>query len=484
MRKMMILNLLLAVGSLMSCHRDGLLEPEVPISGVSQDTLVPYGGIYNAPNGKNFFIVGDTTRFYKDWKIERLAVDPNTIQILKSGIEDSDLKGKPFRMIVTGGGISAGVRNGGYNNENMMTSFPNLIANQMGVEFNQPYFDSDSYNGYGSLVSTTLNPTGGPLPKFRYVVNNLGLIKSREGSSYELKPLKKGARVDNFSMRYFKGYKYLPSNPSEIEYTHQRLLESSEKKVRFYFERILQEKFDFIIEASNLSIDNYTGFNWGMEQSFPNGFDGYEDERKYCAGPCNPKFSDKINFLLEIQKRTGVKGVLFTAMPTLELPFLQIIKPNEVRSILDVYQKGYLLDPLSTRLLPSTALDSLMGSKVNPSLKPYVSLYKGEKIPGIRYLEGDYPGKNHISEIYSLGKQLNWAVVDLGKIYNTILRGGYVTPDGIRIQADQFFSEDGIYPSVIGQAVIANETIKAINDYYGTKIPYVNTFKFIKNDAK
>jgi hypothetical protein len=475
-----ILLLLFAAGSIISCHSDALLEPEMQETRIQRDTLVPHSGIYNAPNGKNFFIVGDTTHFYKEWNIKREALDTKTIEILKGGIDDPDLKGKPFRMIVTGGGISAGVRNGGYNNENMMTSFPNLIANQMGIEFNQPYFDKDSYNGYGTLLSSTFNPTGGLLPKFKYVTNNLGLITSKEGNSYELMPLKRGDRVDNFSMRVFKGFRFTPSNLNERELTYERLIKNAEKVAGSYTERILQEKFDFIIEASNLSIDNYTGFNWGMEQSFPNGFEGYVDERKNCMGPCHPKFSDKINFLLELKKRTGVKGVLFTSMPTYELPFLNVFKPAEVRSILEIYQRSYLLDPLSTRLLPSTTLDSLIGNKVNIILKPYVSLNREAKIPGIKYTEGDYPSKNHISEVYSLGKQLNWAVVDLAEIFSRVIKGSYISPDGFKVDTSIFFSEDGIYLSSLGQAVIANETIKSINAHYKTRIPLINTRDFLK----
>ena len=65
---------------------------------------------------------------------------------------------------------------GGYFNEGIVTSYPNLIARQMKLQkFEQPLFDATDYNGFGRKVRTGFNPTGGPVPKFNEVKNNSGV---------------------------------------------------------------------------------------------------------------------------------------------------------------------------------------------------------------------------------------------------------------------------------------------------------------------
>lgn len=44
----------------------------------------------------------------------------------------------------------------------------------------------------------------------------------------------------------------------------------------------------------------------------------------------------------------------------------------------------------------------------------------------------------------------------------------------VRVTAEEFFSLDGMYPSAIGQAMIANEVIKTINKAYNMDIPLIS----------
>lgn len=73
----------------------------------------------------------------------------------------------------------------------------------------------------------------------------------------------------------------------------------------------------------------------------------------------------------------------------------------------------------------------------------------------------------------------NVPVVDLQAIYGKIASGGYVTDDGVKVDPSfpggNFFSADGLYPSAFGQAVIANEWIKVLNQQYGLTIPLIKT---------
>ena len=136
----------------------------------------------NDASAKNFLIVGDTVVTYKEPKLHTPPAKKADLSKLKNN-DDPDLKGKPLRMVAIGGSLTAGVRDGGYFNEGIMTSYPNLIARQMGISFEQPLFDAADYNGYGRKTRTSFNPTGGPVPKFKEVSNNSGVDNIEKLSS-------------------------------------------------------------------------------------------------------------------------------------------------------------------------------------------------------------------------------------------------------------------------------------------------------------
>ncbi|MBC8153373.1 MAG: hypothetical protein H7Z72_10715 [Bacteroidetes bacterium] len=73
--------------------------------------------------------------------------------------------------------------------------------------------------------------------------------------------------------------------------------------------------------------------------------------------------------------------------------------------------------------------------------------------------------------------------MDLELIYSQIHRGRYTTGDGLQIDGSlrgNFFSSDGISPTALGQAVIANEVIKAINGTYQTSIPAISIRSYVQ----
>ncbi|WP_439581033.1 hypothetical protein [Dyadobacter bucti] len=91
------------------------------------------------------------------------------------------------------------------------------------------------------------------------------------------------------------------------------------------------------------------------------------------------------------------------------------------------------------------------------------------------------PQKHYNPKIKEYAAEKDLAVVDLFDLYQRIHQGGYKTDDGVLIDGSpygNFFSSDGIYPTPLGQAVITNEVIKAINKQYGAKIPLIDIAGF------
>jgi hypothetical protein len=84
--------------------------------------------------------------------------------------------------------------------------------------------------------------------------------------------------------------------------------------------------------------------------------------------------------------------------------------------------------------------------------------------------------------VFRAAEKYNLPVVDLESLYQKILAGSYVSDDGVRVSgtfpAGDFFSSDGRTPSAVGQAVLANETIKVINSHYKINIPLISIKEF------
>ena len=192
-----------------------------------------------------FFLVGDQVVGYKEPKLHTPPVKDPDLSKIKNN-DDPDLKGKPLRMVAIGGSLTAGVRDGGYFNEGIMTSYPNLIARQMKLKkFEQPLFDATDYNGFGRKVLTDFNPTGGPAPKFKAVSNNSAFTGEFEDKRPKLK--KYNGLVDNWSYPYngSSGFE-LPSLNSGPYYGRIDPVDRKEKYI-VYSEQLLKEKFDFFL---------------------------------------------------------------------------------------------------------------------------------------------------------------------------------------------------------------------------------------------
>jgi lysophospholipase L1-like esterase len=76
-------------------------------------------------------------------------------------------------------------------------------------------------------------------------------------------------------------------------------------------------------------------------------------------------------------------------------------------------------------------------------------------------------------EIDLIAKRFGWPVVDIFNLYIQINELKYVSDDGLKITPELFYSSDGIFPSALGNAVIANEVIKVTNSFYKTDISLI-----------
>ena len=449
------------------------------------------------PNGKNYIVVGDTIVLYKEPKLHTPPAKDPDLSKLKNN-DDPDLKGKPLRMVAIGGSLTAGVRDGGYFNEGILTSYPNLIARQMKLKkFEQPLFDATDYNGFGRKVRTGFNPTGGPVPKFNEVKNNSGV----EAIVETIGRFNQG-KVENISLKKYKG----EVENFAIPNMKIGILSPYNKVKDIDFEYDIKPKKEFLKRV--VSDENLTF----TEKVFSKKFDffiyemGWDDVWERYMSKNSIRYPSEDNQLRFMQKmkESKVKYGCFVNMPNIfDLPFFKSINDKMIDDIVNQYSEVgiFVSNQVSNSVgttrtkhsmfLPHSDIDSMVSVKVHPTLKKGIDKSRPISYLSILSRDDTYNPFNSIktanvsynTQVVAFAKDFDCPLVDINSLYTKVLKGEYTTDDGIRVDGSwpngNFFSADGLYPTAFGQAIIANEAIKAINAHYKMEIPLISTREYL-----
>ncbi len=385
--------------------------------------------------------------------------------------------GEKLNMIAMGGGLTAGVRNGGLYRVGQMTAFPNLVAWQMGMSnFQSPLFTSSEANGTGYLE---LINDGSSYPTWKEVKNNIATVKA--GTPPALTKYQ-GNLAQNYGLPENGGLTIAGRvvNTETLDLLGNRwsiggvfasriLPDGIDDKSVSLREQILKQPINFyLLEDDSDMLISLIKNNGNALSSF-----GYE---KYTIGP--NVLQSTIELLKEKAKTD--KGVVFTWPIITDLAYFNWYTLEDLKT----KAKSISINGNSTDMLfiPSQTVDNL-----------FRNLKKGDDVftilPTSTFLNTQILNNNtqfiklYNNRIKTLAKEKGLALVDLEKIYHQIHINQYVSADGFKIDGGtrgNFFSADGIYPTAIGQAVIANEVIKAINQTYNASIPQINLQAYSK----
>ena len=192
----------------------------------------------------------------------------------------------------------------------------------------------------------------------------------------------------------------------------------------------------------------------------------------------------------QMSKRGVLKGVIFTMPDYRDMAFMSwypTAKLKQKATSIDItytrngYASPIKLDPNSDfRLMPTAAVAELFGSLKQGDVVN-VSLTDADVMDEVEV-------RSPTPELYNTfvrrtAQKYNLALVDLNVLYHSIQQGAYRTDDGLQLDGSpkgNFFSSDGINPTGVGQAVIANEVIRAINTTYQARIPLINVRNFVQ----
>ncbi len=366
-------------------------------------------------------------------------------------------EGKPIKYVAIGSSLSAGVRDGGVYAEAQQTSFPALLAQQMGIkDFKQPLLEG---NGTGKKTVTT--------DKF----GNLKFteVKGLDDKSPNAQLPKIIGEVDNLAVPYQK----LMNAPIQVDepgafrkehskasYVHSGRFESVSKGISYV--QVVGEKVakaDFF--TFELGIDDCVEYYKNGAFAHELSFLVYDRESYY------PEL-----WILDNLTSKGAKGVILNLPDVSKLPIFQKLKISDLnKDQSSIYVERFggndIRKMISEDLvIPTERILSTIekGGEFNQS-----NPIKDNEVIGV---EEYVSVEKYNSFLKEVAERYNLPLVDLNALYKSVL-----SYENENISPEQFFSGDGISPTEQGQRIITNELISTINSFYSLQIPSIQINK-------
>lgn len=371
------------------------------------------------------------------------------------------------KYISIGGSLVAGYTNGGLYRDGQLTSFPNLIAQQAGVTFDQALFSIEQENGTGYLTTSINNST----IIFDKIINKSAIITTNP-----LTLTKYSGSLNNYGVVGLR-----MSDMGKVGLGNTKIQDFNP-----YFERIIPVGKEDYTYSDFIKESNPTFFLASI---------GENDLLAFATSGGQTPMTATSGFSLNCQKlltalvANNAQGIITNVVNITDLPyfnfysFAELAKNSGVSDIYITTGNGIVRaatanDKILLDAIPNVGKNKKGFSATFP-LSPQEVLDKDE-INVIASLLSDYNGVLK----YEAEKR-NITFFDLKGLYTQIKNQTY-SANGIQfdnsLMKGGFFSLDGLNPTPRGSAVIANEMIKVINEKYKnslkTAIPTLDVSKF------
>jgi hypothetical protein len=412
-----------------------------------------------------------------------VKVDPSFSWAPKSGSVDlGNLKtesGKEPVLMVIGESRAAGYRDGGLYRQGQLTSYPNLVAKQMGLtNFDQGLFESVEGNGTGYFVQDPASS----LPSWSKVTNNLAFTDDR---TKLMKPYKDGI-VYNVSVpgngisKYVLNLHKLYNDVVDFEKIHPQPASLLTANYLWTTDMVPLALINRIIPAEKPNAWSH------LKEMTPDiGIIDLNADVYSIANICGgqngllgPREVVSERFAIDYFREKKAKYVYVTVPDVLDFPYFKWFTFKNLNNktknqIQSVWGSSTVLASDKTIFPPTANVVNLFRGSDQGNLAGY-DVIMPDEVSKVE-LHNDY-------EIAAYTREFGHPIVDFYSIYKRIIRGEYVTDDGLLIDPSfpngNFFSADGIHPTATGQAVLANEVIKVLNKSYQAKIPLINVGSF------
>lgn len=409
--------------------------------------------------------------------------------------ELSDYEPKPgqadfSKYIAIGNSLTAGYADGGLYLEGQQVAYPNLLSEQLktvgGTEFRSPLFSEDQRNGSGYLQLTALQEGQ---PVLEPVTTELAI----RGMSPNNTPLytKFSGEIENYGVPGMRmDLAFAPGVGTQIGNP--------------FFERILPDDV-----PQTLSYQEYVS---GKDHSFFSFWLGNNDILGYAMNGAvavegdptktlteTATFTSLLNNFIKALTQEDQKGVLATIPDVTAIPYFTTVTRNalivaasaasgqEIENIYITAGSGqpraatdadlFVLPFSSAGLLGSTSEQNPAPYGLHP-LNPVESKYvlDTEEVKVIQARVKEFN-----AAIQQVAETNGLAVADAYAYLNKIKSPG-IKYNGIGVNASfitgNAFSLDGIHLTPMGNALMANLFIDAINTTYSSRIPKVNAAQY------
>ncbi|WP_435356988.1 hypothetical protein [Emticicia sp. SJ17W-69] len=379
------------------------------------------------------------------------------------------------KYIAVGGSMVAGYTNGGLYRDGQLTSYPNLISQQVGAKFEQALFPMGQENGTGYLVTSATNTSA----QFDKVTEKTGII-----STSPLLFSKYAGSINNYGVAALR--------MSDMGKTG--LGNSKTQGFNPYFERILPTGKEDISYADFVKESNPTFFTASI---------GEYDMLAYATSGGKNSLTETSVFTINCQKLfdalvvNKAKGIVTNLPNVLDFPFLNFSTFEELSKNLGVsgiyittgngvVRLATTNDRILLDAIPNVGKSNASGVKKGVSTTYPLSneeVLDKDEINSVAFRLSEFNGILKLE-----AEKRGIILLDLNSVYKQIQNNSYVTGNSIKLSnsllTGSFFSLDGINPTPRGSAVIANEIIKSINENYKNflKIP-ISTLDISKFEA-
>ena len=396
--------------------------------------------------------------------------------------------------VAVGNSLTAGSTDGGLTNESQATSYPAILAQQFGAtgkgpaSFVQPAFSSAKKDGSGYIKLQVVNGALAPVQPSaanQFLSEQIAYTGTTLASGQAQLEAYSGAQPDNLGVpgisvlssvsAFFGGLApYGAINPF-----YERLLTAAEKPTKDYVTYISQKTPTFFTcWMGNNDVLAYASAGGVVAATNP--FGGLTDTTRFGTG--------YRAILTAITKNGTVKGAVANIPNVAGVPYFTTVTVAAVAAAFKAanaaspgvfIQTGTTAAPVvrlatSADLLTLTAQAVVATGAGSTPTNPLPNQYVLDATEAAA-VQARTTQLNAI--IAKTALRFKVPVADMNAFFTSIAQTGVAT-NGVNNTATfasgNLFGLDGVHPTPRGYALVANEWIRVINNYYGSTIPAVD----------
>jgi lysophospholipase L1-like esterase len=386
-------------------------------------------------------------------------------------------------VISVGDSYTQGFQDGGLHNEfgQQQNSYPSIIAQQMGANFVQPLV---SGTGSGYMHLEYRNGEIAVIKNYDHKINN------NDPQAIDYDPTyttwgDKTIKYNNLGVGGLNVRNIIARNTTEALEYHIYLGTSAPAPLawngvaggpissygRFLDFGTISNRIEYIEHVKNSNATFFT--NWlGINDAMGWAKSGGDAKSGAAALTDASEFREKYDTLLDVFQNMGAQGVCATIFDFTESPLFTTITLEAVDK--DIWIK----EGADTTIIRKAVPEDLMLLSALSLIKEGVGLTVGNPLPHQHVLDKDEKiiVKNHINilnnEIRLSANAHGFPVVDMYNFMNGLTSG--MVFDGVNYSTKFIeggaYSLDGLHPNTRGNAIIANEFIRVINENYKSSL--------------